>query len=116
MKSLMALFVVLFWRMSSSRIASAEDTSHKGGRSLFQRKIRWTASRPPAEWRPAAVGQALIVHDRLRTGEDSRAAVQFGDASVLRIDELTEEEIIPTAAGRGLQADDGPQARLRLFF
>jgi hypothetical protein len=41
------------------------------------------------------VGQELIVHDRLRTGEDSRAAVEFGDASVLRIDELTEEEILP---------------------
>jgi tetratricopeptide (TPR) repeat protein len=35
------------------------------------------------------------VHDRLRTGEDSRAAVQFGDSSILRIDELTEEEILP---------------------
>jgi hypothetical protein len=53
------------------------------------------SSRPPGEWRTATIGQELIVHDRLRTGEDSRAAVQFGDSSILRIDELTEEEILP---------------------
>ena len=41
------------------------------------------------------MGQELIAHDRLRTGEDSRAAVRFGDSTVLRIDELTEEEILP---------------------
>src|SRR5262249_15755510 len=53
------------------------------------------SSRPPAQWRSATVGQELIAHDRLRTGEDSRAAVRFGDSSILRIDELTEEEILP---------------------
>ena len=94
MKSLIALFAALLLGMSSSRIASAEDTSHKGGAELISKENSVDTSRPPAEWRPAAVGQALIVHDRLRTGEDSRAAVQFGDASILRIDELTEEEII----------------------
>ena len=93
MKWFMALFAALFLGMSYSRIASAEDTSGKSAK-LISKENSVDSSRPPAEWRPAAVGQELIVHDRLRTGEDSRAAVQFGDASILRIDELTEEEII----------------------
>ena len=41
------------------------------------------------------MGQKLAWHERLRTGEDSRAAVRMSDASVLRIDELTETEILP---------------------
>src|SRR6266404_5345304 len=92
---------VLFLGMSSSRIASAEEPSHKGGAELISKENSVDSSRPPAEWRPATVGQQLIVHDRLRTGEDSRAAVQFGDSSVLRMDELTEEEILPPAQVAG---------------
>ena len=81
--------------MSSSRIANAEEKSHQREAKLVSKENSVDASRPPGEWRSATVGQELIVHDRLRTGEDSRAAVQFGDSSVLRIDELTEEEILP---------------------
>ena len=46
-------------------------------------------------WTSATVGQLLAIHDRLRTGEDSRAAVRMTDLSVLRIDELTTIEILP---------------------
>jgi hypothetical protein len=86
---------VLLLGISSSRIASAEETSHKSGTELISKENSVDSSRPPGEWRSATVGQELIVHDRLRTGEDSRAAVQFGDSSILRIDELTQEEILP---------------------
>lgn len=48
-----------------------------------------------ANWSAASVAQALKVHDKLRTGEDSRAAVRLADASVLRVDELTTTEILP---------------------
>jgi tetratricopeptide (TPR) repeat protein len=92
---LVSFFVVLLLGMSSSRIASAEDASHQSGAELISEENSVDSSRPPAEWRPATVGQELIAHDRLRTGEDSRAAVRFGDSTVLRIDELTEEEILP---------------------
>ncbi len=88
-------FAILLLGISSSRIASAEETSHKSGAELISKENSVDSSRPPAEWRSATVGQELIVHDRLRTGEDSRAAVQFGDSSILRVDELTEEEILP---------------------
>jgi tetratricopeptide (TPR) repeat protein len=92
---LASFFSILFLGMSSSRIASAEEKSHQREAELVSKENSVDASRPPGEWRSATVGQELIVHDRLRTGEDSRAAVQFGDSSVLRIDELTEEEILP---------------------
>jgi tetratricopeptide (TPR) repeat protein len=89
------LFAVLFLGMSFSRTASAGEASRKTGAELISKENTVDSSRPPGEWRTATIGQELIVHDRLRTGEDSRAAVQFGDSSVLRIDELTEEEILP---------------------
>lgn len=52
-------------------------------------------AKPSGAWVPADVGQALAIRDRLRTGEDSRAAVRLADSTVLRVDELTETEILP---------------------
>jgi tetratricopeptide (TPR) repeat protein len=94
-RRLAGFFAVLFLGISSSRIVSAEEPSHKDVAQLISKENSVDTSRPPGDWRSATVGQEFIVHDRLRTGEDSRAAVQFGDSSVLRIDELTEEEILP---------------------
>jgi len=91
---LTSFLTLLVLGMSSTRMACAEETSRKSEAKLVSKENSVDSSRPPGEWRSATVGQELIVHDRLRTGEDSRAAVEFGDASVLRIDELTEEEIL----------------------
>ena len=52
-----------------------------------------------AAWAPATAGQTLNIRERLRTGEDSRAAVRLTDLSVLRVDELTETEILPPREG-----------------
>ena len=49
------------------------------------------------QWESAVVGQALAFHDRLRTGEESRATLRLSDLSVLRVDELTNLEILPPA-------------------
>jgi len=46
-------------------------------------------------WSSAAAGQPLAIRDRLRTGEESRAAVRLANSSILRVDELTETEILP---------------------
>ncbi len=51
------------------------------------------ASRSGGPWASAAVGQVLALRDRIRTGEDSRAAIRMTDLSVLRIDELTTIEL-----------------------
>ena len=48
-----------------------------------------------AAWSNATVGQTLAIHDRIRTGEDSRATVRLSDLTVLRIDENSEDEIEP---------------------
>jgi tetratricopeptide (TPR) repeat protein len=102
------LFAILFLGISFSRLSSAEEKSQKREAELISKENSVDSSRPPGEWRSATVGQELIVHDRLRTGEDSRAAVQFGDSSVLRIDELTEEEILPPQV-----ASDKPTLNLK---
>ena len=59
-------------------------------------------------WKSATVGQTLAIHDRLRTGEDSRAAVRMTDLSVLRIDELTTIEITPPST-----ASDKPSLNVK---
>ena len=53
------------------------------------------ASASGAAWTEAEKGQVIPIHDRLRTGALSRAAVRLTDLSVLRLDELTTIEILP---------------------
>jgi len=52
---------------------------------------------PPsgAPWTAGQIGQTLSVHDHLRTGPLSRAAVRLSDLSVFRVNELTTIEILP---------------------
>jgi Tfp pilus assembly protein PilF len=46
-------------------------------------------------WRVAPVGTALLPGDRVRTHEQSRAAVQLSDRSVVRLNERTTLEVLP---------------------
>ena len=48
-------------------------------------------------WRPATVGMNLSVGDKVSTGQYSRAVLQFGDLSPLRLDEFTDIEITQVA-------------------
>ncbi len=73
----------------------AEDASDAAAAEIISKENSVDSSTSPDVWQPAAVGQKLAWHDRLRTGEDSRAAVRLTDVSVLRLDELTEAEILP---------------------
>jgi tetratricopeptide (TPR) repeat protein len=68
------------------------------------------AAKANGAWSAATAGQPLAIHDKIRTGEDSRAAVRMTDLSVLRIDELTTIEITSpsTASDKpGLNVKDG---------
>ena len=78
---------------------SEAQTQESAGNSLLLSKenVVDAASRGGG-WTSATVGQALATQDRLRTGEDSRAAVRMTDLSVLRIDELTTIEITPPSS------------------
>jgi hypothetical protein len=89
------LVVVLCLGTASARIATAEDASQAAAAEIISKENSVDSMTPPAAWQPAAVGQKLAWHDRLRTGEDSRAAVRLSDLSILRLDELTEAEVIP---------------------
>ena len=46
-------------------------------------------------WRSALVGTTLVPGDRVRTHEQSRAAVQLSDRSVIRLSERTTLELLP---------------------
>lgn len=78
--------------------------------SLLSKENVVDAASSGGSWTSATVGQPLTTHDRLRTGEDSRAAVRMTDLSVLRIDELTTIEITPpstTSDKPGLNMKEG---------
>ena len=66
-------------------------------------------------WGRAAVGQNLATRDRLRTGEESRAAVRLSNATILRIDELTETEILPSPDTGGKPTLDLKQGAAYFF-
>ena len=76
------------------RVAGAQTTNDEAGEVLTRENLV-DSTHPKAEWRPVVVGQKLAWGDRLRTGEDSRATVRLSDASVLRVDEFFEGEILP---------------------
>src|SRR5258708_11064757 len=90
-RRLTTVFVILFLQLSSSRITTAEDTSHKDAATLISKENLVDSSRPPAQWRSATVVQQLIAHDRVRNGEDSGAAVRYGGSNGTRNDQCTYE-------------------------
>jgi tetratricopeptide (TPR) repeat protein len=92
---LLASAVLIFLGPSFSRDAPAQDANPPDAPEIISKENLVDTSRPSAAWRPASVGQKLIWHERLRTGEDSRAAVRMSNRSILRVDELSEEEILP---------------------
>jgi tetratricopeptide (TPR) repeat protein len=89
------LIVVLCLGTASVRIAMAEEPSDADAAEIISKENLVDSLTPPDVWQPASVGQKLAWHDRLRTGEDSRTAVRLSDSSILRLDELTEAEVLP---------------------
>src|SRR5207237_2890334 len=91
-------------------IAKAETSQGVEKASLVSKENVVDAATGGGPWISATLGQFLVIHDRLRTGEDSRAAVRMTDLSVLRVDELTTVEIVPppTATDKaGLNVKEG---------
>jgi len=80
---------------TSTRIATAQNPENLILAEILSKENSVDASNHRPDWKPATVGQKLAVHDWLRTGEDSRAAVRLSDSSILRLDEFTENEILP---------------------
>jgi tetratricopeptide (TPR) repeat protein len=86
------------------------ETNESNSAALLSKENVVDVAKGNGGWSLATVGESLAVRDRLRTGEDSRAAVRMTDLSVLRIDELTTIEITPPASSSdkpGLNVKDG---------
>ncbi len=80
--------------------ATAEDVNKPNAVEIISKENIVDAAKSKTPWTPAFVGQKLLAHDRLRTGEDSRAALRMSDSSIMRVDEFFEGEILaPEAAG-----------------
>src|SRR5689334_18264199 len=93
-KRLLTLVVPLVAVLSFCLGVTADDTSSDNA-EVISKENTVDAAHLKGEWQPAFVGQKLVWRDRVRTGEDSRAAVRLSDFSILRLDELTEAEILP---------------------
>lgn len=85
--------ISLGWAFSRSAIA--QTANNPDGAEVLSKENSVDTARAAAGWSPAFVGQKLAWHDRLRTGEDSRAALRLSDTSVFRVDEFYEGEILP---------------------
>src|SRR5215471_8524457 len=92
---------LLCWSVVASRVGHAQTPEE--GAVILTRENVVESARPSAPWKAATVGQNLIVHERLRTGEDSRATYRLSDSTIGRMDELAEAEILPPR-----QASDKP--------
>jgi Tfp pilus assembly protein PilF len=66
-------------------------------------------------WQPVRAGEPLRIGDTLRTGRASRATVQLTDRSILRLDERTTLQLVPTRIPSALQRFRLALGRL-LFF
>ena len=88
---------VIFGAISSlgalTLFAQSDSSANKA--ELLTRENIVDVSLASRQWQAAIVGQSLALHDRLRTGEDSRATLRLSDLSILRVDELTNLEILP---------------------
>lgn len=90
--SLFAAAGLSFFVLSLAPARAAESAE---GAALLSKENVVDAAKAGAQWGPATVGQPLAVGDKVRTGEDSRAAVRLTDLSVYRMDELSKVEITP---------------------
>jgi Flp pilus assembly protein TadD len=78
----------------SAFAASAQDTNSLSVMIEAAGRVEFNPG-GSTNWQAATVGLALKPGDRVRTREQSRAAVQLSDRSVIRLNELTTLEILP---------------------
>lgn len=103
---LLATVWAAFFVLSPARAQAAEN----GEGAALLSKENVVEIKGGGSWAPATVGQSLSIHDQVRTGEDSRAAVRLTDLSVYRMDELSKIEITPPATANdkpGLNIKEG---------
>jgi ferric-dicitrate binding protein FerR (iron transport regulator) len=109
------LVVVLSLGIACAQVAAAEDPTQSEAAEIISKENSVDSLAAAAVWQPVTVGQKLAWHDRLRTGEDSRAAVRLSDLSILRLDELTEAQVLPPPVARAKPTVDLKQGTAYFF-
>jgi len=84
------LFLLAF-----ASVAFGDGPADSSATLVEKEQIVQTAPQSETAWSDAQIGDILAIHQRLRTGSLSRAAVRLTDLSVLRLNELTTIEILP---------------------
>src|ERR1041385_1689914 len=97
-KSSRRLIAILCSGIALLRMARAENPTDQAGPQVLTKENQVDSAHVKTEWHPVVVGQKLAWGDRLRTGEDSRATIRLSDASLFRVDEFFEGEILPPTA------------------
>lgn len=92
---LASLVIVLSTGILIVPIVTAQNADKRENAVILTKENKVDVATQKVAWASATVGQALAIHDQIRTGEDSRATVRLTDLSILRMDELTETEILP---------------------
>src|SRR5881296_2942854 len=88
--SLLILALVL---TSATGLASSKYDSRIARLSLIEGHVSFQHSQE-VEWSAASINMALQPADRIYTGEDGRAEIQFDDGSVMRLAAKTDIEIL----------------------
>ena len=95
------LLGLIFLLGNSWGVVAAEKPAASGGAVLVEKDRIVEAQLKGQPWKAVPVGTELAVGDKLRTGEFSRATIRFTDLSVLRLDELTNIEVLPPVRAGG---------------
>ena len=90
--TLLAVGVFAGWRAHAATDGSLAKVT------AVQNTVESKTASAPA-WAPSKTGEALKANDRIRTGPASRAAILYSDQTLHRMNEKSEIEILPPAAG-----------------
>jgi len=91
-----ALVALVVFSASATFSARAADAG-LAKVTAIQNKVETKAA--AADWKPSTEGQSLAAKDRIRTGPASRASLLYSDQTLHRLNEKSEVEILPPAAG-----------------
>jgi tetratricopeptide (TPR) repeat protein len=83
-------------------LVAASPASAASPAVMQKKRLQVLYTRPPSNAVPALEPQPLDPRDQLSVGEASWAIIRFQDASLVKVRELTELEILEPAAAKGL--------------
>lgn len=98
------LFLLAAGPLQGPAFADSQNAAPAGTVLITEGRVEVTKA-GSAQWFAATTNLHLAFGDTLRTGPQSRAAVQLSDLSVLRVNEKTVLEVLPQAGAQGSLLD-----------